>query len=125
MTSSDHPLGTASRAGPGTAGALIKAVRRRQGLTQTELAKRAGISQPVVSAYERGRRDPTLSTLRKLVEASGERLRVDAVPAPSEIPPAQTLDEHGRRLVDVLSLADAVPTARRDPLLSAPRLVSR
>ena len=33
-----------------------------------------GTSQPVVSAYEHGRRDPTFGTLRKLIEAGGERL---------------------------------------------------
>ena len=38
---------------------LIEAVRRRHGLTQVELARRAGTSQPVVSAYEHARRDPT------------------------------------------------------------------
>ena len=53
-------------------------MRRRQGLTQAEVARRAGTSQPVVSAYEHGRRDPTFGTLRKLVEASGERLELDA-----------------------------------------------
>ena len=104
--------------------ALIRAVRRRQQLSQAELAIRAGTSQPVVSAYEHGRRDPTVPTLRRLVEAGGERLVVDAVPAVSDVPPATTLEEHGRRLVDVLSLADAIPTRRRDRRLRAPRLVS-
>ncbi len=38
------------------------AVRRRQGSAQAELARRAGTSQPVISAYEHGRRDPTVGT---------------------------------------------------------------
>jgi hypothetical protein len=33
--------------------------------------------------------------------------------------------EHARRLLEVLSLADAVPKRRRSPTLVAPRLVSR
>ena len=103
---------------------LIKTVRRRRGLTQADLARRAGTSQPVVSAYEHGRRDPTVGTLRKLVEASGERLRIDATPAPLGVPPAADLHEHARRLVDVLSLADAIPARRRSSLLRAPRIVS-
>ena len=53
-------------------------MRRRRGLTQVELAQRAGTSQPVVSAYEHGRRDPTFRTLSKLIEAGGERLIIDA-----------------------------------------------
>lgn len=92
---------------------LIKAVRRRGGLTQADLAQRAGTSQPVVSAYEHGHRDPTFGTLRKLIEASGERLRIDASPDASDLPPALTLEEHARRLVDVLSVADAIPARAR------------
>lgn len=103
---------------------LIKAVRRRAGLTQADLARRAGTSQPVVSAYEHGRRDPTVGTLRKLVEASGERLRIDASPERADLPPAATPEEHARRLVEVLSLADAIPHRPRGPVLRAPRLVS-
>jgi transcriptional regulator with XRE-family HTH domain len=102
----------------------IKAVRRRAGLTQADLARRAGTSQPVVSAYDHGRRDPTVGTLRRLVEASGEHLHIDASPEGPDLPPARTLEEHARRLVDVLSLADAIPTRRREPALRAPRLIS-
>lgn len=104
--------------------ALIRAVRRRQGLTQADLARRAGTSQPVISAYEHGRRDPTFGTLRKLVEAGGERLQLDTVSLRSDIPPSGDAQEHARRLLDVLSLADAIPTRRRSAVLTAPRLVS-
>ena len=99
-------------------------VRRRRGLTQAALARRAGTSQPVVSAYEHGRRDPTFGTLRRLVEAGGERLLIDARLPAEWPPPATDLAEHARRLVDVLLLADAIPTRRRSPVLRAPRLVS-
>ena len=105
---------------------LIKAVRRRAGLTQADLARRAGTSQPVISAYEHGRRDPTHGTLRRLIEAGGERLLLDSASTPvSDIAPPADLREHGRRLVDVLSLADAIPVRRRIGPLRAPRLVSR
>jgi transcriptional regulator with XRE-family HTH domain len=104
---------------------LIKTVRRRRGLTQADLARRAGTSQPVISAYERGHRDPTYSTLRKLVEAGGERLQLDAALPPADLPPPADVHEHARRLLDVLSLADAIPSRRRSPVLRAPRLVSR
>jgi predicted nucleotidyltransferase len=43
------------------------------------LARRAKVAQPVISAYETGRREPGLAMLSKLVEASGHRLRVDLV----------------------------------------------
>ncbi|MDQ3470739.1 MAG: helix-turn-helix domain-containing protein, partial [Actinomycetota bacterium] len=42
-----------------TPAALIRTTRTRAGLTQAELARRAGTSQPVISAYEHGRRDPS------------------------------------------------------------------
>lgn len=106
------------------AASLIRSVRRRQGLTQAELARRAATSQPVVSAYERGLRDPSCETLRRLVEAGGERLRLVAEPMEPGVTPAAGDAEHARRLVDVLSLADAVPVARRPALLEAPRMVS-
>ncbi len=104
---------------------IIQDVRRRQGLTQAELARRAGTSQPVVSAYEHGRRDPTYATLRKLVEAGGERLELAAVPATSDLAKPVDFEEHARRLLDVLTLADAIPVRPRSPALRAPRLVSR
>jgi hypothetical protein len=88
------------------------------------LARRAGTSQPVISAYEHGRRDPSLQTLSKLVEAGGERLRIDAVPPGSDLPPSTDVYEHARRLQEVLSLADAIPVRRRAPVLTAPQLVS-
>ena len=51
--------------------------RLRAGLTQDAVARRAGVSQSVVSAYEKGRREPTLPTLRRLVDATGTRLEID------------------------------------------------
>ncbi len=105
-------------------GELIRTVRRRRGLTQSALARRAGTSQPVVSAYEHGRRDPTYTTLRRLVEAGGERLVLHAGLADDGPPPAADAAEHGRRLVDVLLLADAIPARPRSTRLRAPRLVS-
>jgi len=107
-----------------SAATVIRDARRRQGLTQAQLAARAGTSQPVISAYENGRRDPGYETLRKLVEAAGEQLRVDARPPVPDLPPPADLEEHARRLLDVLSLADAIPVRRLDPVLHAPRLVS-
>jgi uncharacterized protein len=104
---------------------LIRAVRRRQGLSQADLARRAGTSQPVISAYEHRRRDPSYETLRRLVEAGGERLHLAATPARSDLPLCESLEEHGRRLMEVLSLADAIPARPRSRLLEAPRLVSR
>jgi len=64
------------------AGAVLREARRRSGLSQAELARRARVSQPVISAYESGRREPGLSMLTKLVEASGHALNIDLVAEP-------------------------------------------
>ncbi|MGH8995424.1 MAG: helix-turn-helix transcriptional regulator [Acidimicrobiales bacterium] len=106
-------------------GRLLQELRRRHGLTQAELAARAGTSQPVISAYEHGRRDPTLKTLGKLVEAGGERLFIDAQVSSLGSSSCEDVEEQARRLADVLTLADAIPTRRRSPTLVAPRMVSR
>ena len=105
--------------------ALIRAVRRRHGLTQADLARRAGTSQPVVSVYERGQRDPTFETLRRLVEAAGERLDLRAAPVPNGIEPPADDHERARRLLDVLSVADAIPVRPQATRLRAPRLISQ
>jgi uncharacterized protein len=51
-------------------------------LSQVELARRAGIIQSVVSAYESGARQPSLPTLERLVRATGYELTI-AVRKPS------------------------------------------
>jgi transcriptional regulator with XRE-family HTH domain len=107
------------------AAGIIRASRQRQGLTQAELARRAGTSQPVISAYEHGRREPSLETLRKLVEAGGERLQVAATLGGPDQPTPTDAREHGRRLLEVLTLADAIPVRRRNRVLGAPRMVSK
>jgi transcriptional regulator with XRE-family HTH domain len=57
------------------AGDLLRLARAKSGLTQTELAERAGVAQSLISAYERGHRQPTLPTLRRLLAAAGLELR--------------------------------------------------
>jgi transcriptional regulator with XRE-family HTH domain len=62
-------------AAPTVAAGLLRTARDRTGLSQRDLAERAGITQQSVSAYETGRRDPTLATLMRLIEATGLELR--------------------------------------------------
>jgi transcriptional regulator with XRE-family HTH domain len=55
-------------------GDFIRALRTSRGLSQGALAEIVGISQPNLSAYEQGRRIPTLDTLNRLVVACGYEL---------------------------------------------------
>jgi len=65
---------------------LIGDARRRAGLTQQRLAQLAHTSRPTLSAYEHGRKSPTLDTLTRLLAAAGQELttgpRVDFHRAP-------------------------------------------
>ena len=107
---------------------LLRRARERSGLTQAQLARAAGTSQPVISAYEHGQRDPSIGTLERLIHAAGHELRLDAVRPTLEadrLPPPRSLDEHGQRLVEVLHLAEAIPRRQpRSPELDVPRMVS-
>lgn len=49
--------------------ALIRDARGCAGITQLELARRAGTAQPAVAAYESGARTPNLATLERLLNA--------------------------------------------------------
>src|SRR5579875_36555 len=58
----------------------IRTARRRSGLSQAELAERAGTSQPTLAAYEAGRVTPRLDTVERLLEATGHGMEIIAVP---------------------------------------------
>ncbi len=45
--------------------------RRKRGLSMTETAQRAGLSQQMVSYVERGLRNPTLDTMLRISDALG------------------------------------------------------
>lgn len=59
------------------AGALLLSGRTRLGLSQTTFAELLGIAQPTLSAYESGRRQPTLPTLLRLLARAGLDLRME------------------------------------------------
>jgi transcriptional regulator with XRE-family HTH domain len=54
---------------------LVAEARRRAGLTQVQLAERAGTSQAAIARYERAETLPSLATLQRLVRACGFDLR--------------------------------------------------
>ncbi|MDQ2956019.1 MAG: helix-turn-helix domain-containing protein [Actinomycetota bacterium] len=53
---------------------LLLRVRRLAGVSQDEFARRAGTSRTAVSAYERGRKSPSLDTVDRLVAGAGYEL---------------------------------------------------
>lgn len=59
------------------AGSLLLSARTRLGLSQTTFAELLGVAQPTLSAYESGRRQPTLPTLLRLLHRAGLDLRLE------------------------------------------------
>ena len=51
------------------AGRMVREARRRAGLTQRGLAAKSGIPQETIARIERGRADPRVKTLDRLLEA--------------------------------------------------------
>jgi transcriptional regulator with XRE-family HTH domain len=52
----------------------IQELRQRRGLTQEQLADKAGISRGYLARLETSRHDPSLSTLEKLAKALGVKV---------------------------------------------------
>ncbi|HUO05204.1 MAG TPA: helix-turn-helix transcriptional regulator [Candidatus Binataceae bacterium] len=55
-------------------------LRGRAGLTQAELARKMGTTQPAVARLESGRGHPSMRTLKRLAGAAGSRLRISFEP---------------------------------------------
>jgi transcriptional regulator with XRE-family HTH domain len=53
---------------------VLRRVRQAAGLSQDELARRAGTSRTAVSAYEHGRKSPSLDTVERLLTAAAYEL---------------------------------------------------
>jgi len=75
--------------------ALVAQVRRSSGLSQMDLAKRAGTSQPAVARYETGASRPSTDTLQRLARAAGFDIQVHLVP----IKPRNVSSERAKKLL--------------------------
>ena len=103
------------------AGTLLRQRRRAHGLSQRQLAIRAGTRQATISRIENGHEIPTVDRLDQLLIALGERLELRAVPLDAERPLADVhadrIRSMGARLEDGFALAsfagELVGRARR------------
>jgi transcriptional regulator with XRE-family HTH domain len=87
-------------------GDLIRSRRLANGLTQAQLATRAGSTQAAISRLERGDISPTLDTVRRLLEVIGEELVLSTR--------RETGDYDRRRL---LALRERSPASRLEQAL--------
>jgi len=98
---------------------LLRQARERAGLSQRQLAERAGTAQSVIARIERGLTSPTWDTLERLLEAAGFELAaqveprvvvgshmLDDVPRILQLTPEQRLEE-------VKNLSELFAHARR------------
>jgi transcriptional regulator with XRE-family HTH domain len=97
------------------ASSLVDEIRRRSGLSQAELARRAGLPRSVINTYVRGRRQPGTDALIRIASAAGLELHLVQRAAPVDT------ERAGRLLVQVLDLAEALPFRSKDTL-NYPRL---
>jgi uncharacterized protein len=87
---------------------LIRRARQAAGLTQAELARRAGMKQPEIARLESPGANPRLSTLKRVVAATGHSVKLDLdedfgidetlIAASLKETPTQRLREHERLL---------------------------
>ena len=98
---------------------LLSTARRRAGLTQRELARRAGVPHSTVARIELGRLSPRTDTLEALLRATGHALAVETALGEgvdrSQIRALLTLTplERTRLAADDAANFDALAVARR------------
>ncbi len=78
-------------------------------MSQSKLARRAGVAQSINSSYENEHRDPSISMLTRLIEATGCRLDLKVTTPPGTIgglpdtPLGRRLRHHRKRVIDAAS----------------------
>lgn len=90
---------------------LIRDTRTAAGLTQAELARRAGVTQGAVAQLERPGSNPSVARLDRVLRAAGARLELAAPPWAPQVD--ETLLARNLRLTPAERLT-AFETARRE-----------
>ncbi len=86
---------------------VLRQARRRAGLTQRELAARAGVAQSVVGRIESGAVIPRVDTLDRLLAAAGQGL--------------ETAPRPGRGVDRTVFTLDLKPSARAEAAVKSDR----
>jgi transcriptional regulator with XRE-family HTH domain len=94
--------------------ALVAEILRKSGLTQAELARRAGLPRSVLNAYIQGHREPGAVAVLRLAGAAGVKLELEERRPPVDQQRASFI------LNQVLGLAEALPYRPRAELAYPP-----
>jgi transcriptional regulator with XRE-family HTH domain len=97
-----------------SAASLVADILRKSGLTQAELARRAGLPRSVLNAYMRGNREPGADALLRIASAAGVRLELEERRPPVDAQRASFI------LNQVLGLAEALPYRPRAEMAYPP-----
>lgn len=79
-------------------GPLVREARARAGISQLELARRAGVAAATVSRVEHGAREPSLAMVRRLLAAVGLQLHAELEPLDADLDAA--IDQAGNEPVE-------------------------
>jgi transcriptional regulator with XRE-family HTH domain len=102
-----------------SSGSLIRRVREAEGLTQAQLGRRLGITQPSIARLEAAGDNVTLATLRRALGEMGRRLELRAPRMPSSVDesqirealrltPGQRLERHDVAYAEIRAFANEV-----------------
>jgi transcriptional regulator with XRE-family HTH domain len=98
---------------------VLRLARTSAGLSQRELARRAGTSQSVISRIEAGQTSPTTVTLARILAATGHELDGELVPLAeldesvmADVPRVLALAPE-ERLTEVANVSRFLASARR------------
>jgi|AntRauTorcE11897_2_1112592.scaffolds.fasta_scaffold146407_2 transcriptional regulator with XRE-family HTH domain len=94
---------------------LLHEARQKAGLTQRELAERAGTSQSVVGRIESGATNPTVETLNHLISTAGFELHTELVIRPVE---------NSHMLDDVERILQLTPEERLEEVKAANKFLN-
>jgi predicted transcriptional regulator len=84
-------------------------LRRTLGITQVEVAKRMGSTQPAMARIEKGEMKPNLRTLRRYGEAIGQRVQVEFKPQAA----GKSLGDGALERVPIDAVPEALAQVRR------------
>ena len=100
---------------------LVREARTRAGLSQRQLARRAGTAPSVVARIELGETSPTVQTLERLTSAAGFDLALELVPrSPGD--PVVAAYKHGIDRTLVRENLNKTPDERLQSLAALARL---
>lgn len=97
------------------AASLLRRCRQRSGLSQRDLAQKAGTSAASICLYEAGDRIPRTDTLMRLIAATGASMQLGAA-AQNPVDPIAA----NRALQAALQLAAALPYEPSDHIAGLP-----